>query len=112
MKFGQQIKWLDNNKKWHVGTVVANGGQGIWGVNHILNPDQSTTPECFVAQQKGAWRVYNKEGVTQAQFAYGNQHLANTGKYVPEAVASTGTMGLGAVVYQEQYKKQRMVMGR
>lgn len=108
MKFGQQIKWLDNHNKWHVGTVVANGGQGVWGVSHVLNPDQSTIPECFVMLQNGAWRVYNKGGITQTQFTYANKHLANTGKYAPETIQSVSSMGLGAVVYQEQFKKQKV----
>ena len=114
MNYGQQIKWLDGQNNIHMGTVVAKGNeQGtIWGVTHILNPKQGVTqPETFVSNQGGNWRIANTS-TGQAQFAYTNGAMQHNGKYAPQAVPNAPSVPLGAVVYQEQYKKQRAVNGR
>jgi hypothetical protein len=112
MNFGQQIKWLDVNNKWHLGTVVATGGQGIWGVTHILNPDKNSKPECFVSNQGGNFKVMNTEGIGMGQMAYDNTALKTKGKFEPQRLHTTGTMSIGSLVYQEQYNKQRRINGR
>jgi hypothetical protein len=111
MKYGQQIKWLDHNNKWHVGTVVVNGGvdngKQVWGVSHVLNPDQTTKQECFVMQEKsGHWKVFNKTGVGVGTMVYANNEMRNRGKYAPQAIPTASSMGVGDLVYRQQYQKQ------
>jgi hypothetical protein len=104
MKFGQQVKWLDG-QHWHVGTVVANFGNGVWGVTHVMNPNQYTQFE-FKVRQAGANFVTFHENMTWAEQHYKNDSLRNGGRFVPQAVPSTASVGAGRVLYKEQWKKQ------
>lgn len=110
MNFGQQIKWIDGNNKIHFGTVVANHGNNVWGVSHIMNPDQTTHPEFTVAMQGGQWRTMGGGGgatqdIKAGQFFYTNQAMRTSGRYAPSAVPTGQPVGLGSLLYKESLRK-------
>lgn len=105
MKFGQQVRWLDGNN-WHMGTLVANYGNNSWGVTHVMNPTQATKPEFTVRNVGGTLKTFH-EKMTQADLAYTNPAMQNSGRYQPTRVPQRDSMPLGAMIYQEQYKKMK-----
>jgi hypothetical protein len=101
MKFGQQVRWVDGNK-WHCGTVVANYGNNVWGVTHVMNPDQFSQPEFKVQNIKGTLCVAS-DGIGMAAYAYTRPNLRQTTNPIP---VSQAPVGLGDVMYREQFKRQ------
>lgn len=118
MNFGSQIRWIDGNNKIHVGTVVADHGNNMWGVTHVLNPDRNSFPEYTVAMQGGQWRTVAQSSASggqqphigAGQWMYTNPGMRQTGRYQPAPVPTTQQpVGLGQIMYREAFNKMRLV---
>jgi hypothetical protein len=96
--FAQQIQfWVGNTM--HVGTVVRNMGNNVWGVTHVMNPNQQTQPEFTVVNQGGKWVAGGQTTVRTAN-ANGSVPLAQLAYHAPAGEA----VGLGDIMYRESYK--------
>ena len=102
MKFGQQVKWLNGNN-WHMGTVIASYGEGVFGVTHVMNPTQATTVEQKVKLQGNQLVAIGSNSIGYTKYAYTRPNLNQTHEKVSVQAES---IGLGQIVYTEQFKKQ------